>query len=216
MARRTVDQPTTPSETPALHGHYDGARGHQDEHRHLGGGKGHGHPDRQALGRVVAREEYVHPGHLDGERRAFKAHQRVTALQGKSATGSATSDDTPTVEVPAVGAFEPTTPTTDLALTTTGNGHRPQKYADLVRIAEKVDALRADIQRTIDLETELDATADLLAAARAQEANGEVVDPSILHQLEELHDRFAIRLQDWMGQRGLTGDSNCRICGDDL
>src|SRR5829696_5963921 len=205
MVKSTADQPAT--ETPALHGHYDGARGHQDEHRHLGGDKAHGHPDRQALGRVVAREEYVHPGHLDGERRAFKALQRVTALRGKNpaATGSATSDDTPTVEVPAVGAFEPASPaTTELALATpTGNGHRPQKYADLVRIAEKVDALRADVQRTIDLETELDAAADLLAVARAQEANGEVVDPSILHQLEEHHDRYAIRLQDWIGQRGL-------------
>src|SRR5215217_863011 len=144
MARRTVDQPATPTETPALHGHYDGPRGYEDEHRHLGGGEGHPHPPGgRRLGRV------------------------------------------------------------DLALpTTTGNGHRPQKYADLARIADKVDALRADVQRTVDLETELDAAADLLAVARAQEANSEVVDPSILHQLEEHHDRYAIRLQDWLGQRG--------------
>jgi len=123
---------------------------------------------------------------------------------GTAKAGADLTDDTPTEEIRAVGAFESTTPTTELALATpTGNGYRPQKYADLVRIAEKVDALRADVQRTIDLETELDAAADLLAVARAQEANGEVVDPSILHQLEEHHDRYAIRLQDWIGQRGL-------------
>src|SRR5829696_1000395 len=130
MVKSTADQPAT--ETPALHGHYDGARGHQDEHRHLGGDKAHGHPDRQALRRIVAREEYVHGDQLATARAAIRQEEqkRLEALDQRLAAQrvAALDEDTPTEEIRAVGAFdagiEPTvTPTTELALATpAGNG----------------------------------------------------------------------------------------------
>jgi hypothetical protein len=195
MARRTPTDATA-TETPTLHGHYDGPRGLEDEHRHLGGDKPHAHKGDSHLGRTAPAIEYVHGDQLPQARRELAEQRRVQALA-----------DAPTDQVPwVVGGVDAPVPTHVAELvkaSAAGNGSRPQKYADLIKIAEKVEALRSDVQGTVDLETELDAASDLLAAARAQEANGEVVDPAILYQLEECHDRYAIRLQNWLLQRGV-------------
>src|SRR5215217_1145393 len=98
MARRTVDQPAT--ETPALHGHYDSLHGHQDEHRHLGGGNAHPHPagDRR-LGRVAEVVEYVHGEQLASARVAMREAAERELKAQVARTRVAALDDTPTEEV---------------------------------------------------------------------------------------------------------------------
>lgn len=83
---------------------------------------------------------------------------------------------------------------------------REQKYADLAQIVRGAEALRFDAQTTYELERQLDAASDLLALARAQEANGEHVNVEILRGLRERNDRYSTQLEGWLQQRGVKND----------
>jgi hypothetical protein len=78
------------SDTPALHGHYDGPRGHTDEHRHPAGDKPHGHHGDRHLGRVAETVEYVHGDQLPEARRvASLAEVDTTQPLDQRTTGAA-------------------------------------------------------------------------------------------------------------------------------
>lgn len=110
----------------------------------------------------------------------------------------ATTDDTTPIPT------EPATYSGEL-VKTPSNG-RGQKYADLTSIVHTAETLRFDAHTTVGLETELDAASDLLALARAQEANREIVEVATLRQLKEHTDRLARQLESWLLQRGIKGN----------
>jgi hypothetical protein len=99
MAKRTVDQ--SAADTPVLHGHYDGPRGHQDEHRHGGGDRSHPHTDHKALGRRADATEYVGPDLLPQARRELADQQRELAATQRVA--ALADEPTDTIPVPEGG-----------------------------------------------------------------------------------------------------------------
>lgn len=96
-------------------------------------------------------------------------------------------------------------PTVELVIRN-GRSERNQKYADLIEIVHGAETLRFDAQTTVDLEVELDAAADLLAHARAQEANREHVDPAILRELKEHSNRWGRHLESWLLHRDVKDE----------
>jgi hypothetical protein len=175
MARRTVDQPTT--DTPALHGHYDGPRGLEDEHRHLGGDKAHPHKRDSHLGRTAEIGEYVHGNHLPQARRDLAEQKRVGGL-----------GDAPTDQIqPAAGALAPASPPAELVkAASSGDGGPDRDFAELTRIVEHAETQRFEGSATIEL-------LSVLKAAIRQEARHELVDPELVGKGLRLFEGWAIK-----------------------
>lgn len=129
------------------------------------------------------------------------AAQRVAAVLAIAKDDDAFPTDADGTPIPLANGQD-ADPTVELVISN-GRSERDQKYADLIQIVHGAETLRFDAQTTVDLETELDAAADLLAHARAQEANREHVDPAILRELKEHSNRWALHLDSWLLQRGL-------------
>jgi hypothetical protein len=131
--------------------------------------------------------------------RGHRTDAAADAARRVAATMTAGQDDTLTDN------GQPADTTTELVLSN-GRSERDQKYADLIVIVHTAETLRYDAQTTVDLETQLDAASDLLATARAQEANREIVDPAILRELKGRWDRATYKLEGWLLQRGIKDE----------
>jgi hypothetical protein len=177
MARRTADQPTT--DTPALHGHYDGPRGLEDEHRHLGGGTAHPHHRDRHLARTAEIGEYVHGNQLPQARRDLASQKRTAAL-----------GDTPTDQLPKVGALAPSTQATELVKAASNREGGPDRdFAELTRIVERATTMKFEGETSVEL-------LHVVKAAIRQETDLRLVDPDLI--------RKGLRLfEGWAMQRGL-------------
>jgi hypothetical protein len=179
---KATNTPAKTTDTPTLHGHYDGPRGHQDEHRHLGGDRPHGHADRQSLGRVVREVEYVAGDKLP-EARA--ARQRVAGLDDV--------DVTQPIDQRPHGA--PIVPARDLEAralaTATDRAVKLARNAEHQRFAAAYTAETAIIGHLIEL----------VVAVGDRHADHQLGDLEAIRQGRNLFESWAIH-------RGLDGDGD--------
>jgi hypothetical protein len=183
-AAQMVPADDTAADSPALHGHYDGPRGHSDEHRHPAGDKPHGHPagDRQ-LGRVAEVAQYVHGSRLPQARRLAKLEP--AGLDEVDTTQPLDQRPTGTAVVPAhLDDAQALASATDRAVKLARNAEHNRFAA----------AYTADVNLASGL-------IELLVEVGDRHSDKELADPATIRKLQA-------QVESWALQRGLNGDGD--------
>lgn len=184
------------TDTPTLHGHYDGDLT-LDTHRHPGGDRVHGHPDKESLGRVIGAQEYVPPDKLDVAQEGVAAVQKEADRTKR--VGGLTDPDAPTIEISRV---DPDAQAADLIRQAAALGSSNGLDQDFQQLTAIVERAEADRQDAVIRKHEGHTLVDLFSVvkkAKKQADNRQQVDPALIREGLALWS-------NWANQRGALKD----------